>query len=381
LSKGFFFVMKVSTLLFAAFFILTLQSCYHPEPSEKDAYHSPHKMSDKAIVVKVPPPHDTLCITAVGDIMMGSSYPDNRNLPPDNGKESFKSVSNYLKNSDITFGNLEGTLLDEGVPAHRKLHFRSEAFLFRMPEKFGSVLKDAGFNVLSLANNHIGDFDVKGRSSTMHVLDSCDIKYAGLWSNPTSIFKIKGVTYGFCAFAPNGCTVSILSLKYASKVIQQLKQQCDVVIVAFHGGGEGTKFEHIPFKQELFVGEKRGDVYAFAHNAIDAGADIVLGTGPHVGRAMEVYNNRFIAYSLGNFCTYKNISVSGVCGIAPVLKLYINKKGEFLNGRIIAVKQTRQQGLETDSLNLAVKRIKMLTAVDFPHGKLKIGDNGMMTLN
>jgi len=107
----------------------------------------------------------------------------------------------------------------------------------------------------------------------------------------------------------------------------------------------------------------------------------VLGTGPHVGRAMEVYKDRFIAYSLGNFCTYKSISVEGVCGVAPLLKLYVNNKGEFLNGRIIAVKQSREAGLEPDANNFAIKRIKFLTAADFPKGRLKIDDDGSLTMN
>jgi hypothetical protein len=373
--------MKIKPLLLAVFFILSIQACFYPAHNGEQGYRSPHKMSDKVIVVQRPKLDDTVCITAVGDIMMGSSYPNNGSLPPDSGKESFRSVTQYLKSSDVTFGNLEGTLLDYGAPVHRKLHFRSSAFLFRMPSNFGSVLKDAGFNVLSIANNHIGDFDVKGRESTMSVLDKNAINYAGLWSHPSSIFKVKGTTYGFCAFAPNNCTVSILGLKYAAQVIADLKKQCDVVIVGFHGGGEGSKFEHVPFKNEIFVGEKRGDVYAFAHNAIDAGADVVLGTGPHVGRAMEVYKDRFIAYSLGNFCTYKNISVSGVCGVAPLLKLYVNKEGEFLNGRIVSIKQSRQEGLVLDTTNFEVRRIKMLTAADFPTGRLRIDDDGLMTVN
>jgi len=371
--------MKIQPLLVAVIFMLSIQACsfHHGE----QGYTAPRKMSDKVIVVQRPQQHDTLCVTAVGDIMLGSSYPDKSDLPPDSGKKSFKHVSKYLKRSDITFGNLEGTLLDNGEPAGLKLHLKSSAFLFRMPERYGSVLKNAGFNVLSIANNHIGDFDLKGQESTMHVLDSNAINYAGLREHPTSIFKVNGVTYGFCAFAPNKCTVPMLQLNYAAKIIAQLKQHCDVVIVAFHGGGEGSAFEHVPFKDELYAGEKRGDVYAFSHNAIDAGADIVLGTGPHVGRAMEVYKDRFIAYSLGNFCTYGSISVDGVCGVAPLLKLYINKKGEFINGRIIAVKQTKEDGLERDRSNFEVKHIKMLTAADFPKGRLKIGDDGFMSMN
>ncbi|MGZ3928244.1 MAG: CapA family protein, partial [Mucilaginibacter sp.] len=112
---------------------------------------------------------------------------------------------------------------------------------------------------------------------------------------------------------------------------------------------------------------------------IDAGADIVLGNGPHVSRAMEKYKGRLIAYSLGNFCTYKSVSVAGVCGMAPLLKVYLNKKGEFLNGNIISFRQTHEKGLIRDTLNRVVKRIKLLTAKDFPESGLDIDDDGSVT--
>jgi hypothetical protein len=325
--------------------------------------------------------HDTLCLAAVGDIMLGTSFPDKSTLPADSGRSSFKAVEKYLHGNDVTFGNLEGTLLNSGAPASYKMHLKSKAYLFRMPTSCGKVLKDAGFNVLSIANNHIGDFGDNGRISTMNTLDSADINYAGLLSHPTSVFQVNGVTYGFCAFSPNSQAEPLLDLSNAADEIRQLKQQCDVVIVAFHGGGEGAGFEHVPFKMESFFSEKRGDVHAFAHNAIDAGADVVLGTGPHVSRAVEVYKNRFIAYSLGNFCTYKSVSVSGVCGIAPLLKIYINKKGEFLNARIIPVKQTHDGGLQPDSLGAVIKRIRTLTQMDFPQSGLTIADNGLIARN
>lgn len=172
-----------------------------------------------------------------------------------------------------------------------------------------------------------------------------------------------------------------IDLQNATQIIQKLKQQCNVLIVAFHGGGEGPGFEHVPFKMESFFGEKRGDVNKFAHNAIDAGADVILGTGPHVSRAVEIYKNRLIAYSLGNFCTYKSVSVVGVCGIAPILRIYINKKGEFLNGRIFSVKQSHEGGLQTDSLNGAAQRIRMLTMMDFPQSGLDITGDGFIAKN
>jgi hypothetical protein len=113
---------------------------------------------------------------------------------------------------------------------------------------------------------------------------------------------------------------------------------------------------------------------------IDAGADMVLGNGPHVCRAMELYKNRLIAYSLGNFCTYKSVSVEGVSGLAPLLKIYINKKGEFLNGRLLAFKQTHADGLVRDSANKVIARIKYLTNIDFPQSGLNIAEDGVITL-
>lgn len=367
-------------ILILCFACVVLYSCQEQRDTHQQAVIIPHKTFQPKKVI-APPRHDTLCITAVGDIMLGTSYPDKSTLPPDSGRSSFAAVEKYLHGNDVTFGNLEGTLLDTGSPATYKMHLKSKAYLFRMPTCCGEVLKDAGFNALSIANNHIGDFGDIGRASTMNILDSLGINYAGLLAHPTTLFKVNGVTYGFCAFSPNSEVAPLLNLQNATQIIQQLKQQCDVLIVAFHGGGEGAAFEHVPFQMESFVGEKRGDVNKFAHAAIDAGADVILGTGPHVSRAVEVYKNRLIAYSLGNFCTYKSVSVAGVCGIAPILKIYINKKGEFLNGRIISVKQTHAGGLQTDSLNSAAQRIRMLTTMDFPQSGVDISDDGYIVKN
>jgi len=89
----------------------------------------------------------------MGDIMLGSAYPDKSRLPPDSAKGSFKQVLPYLGGADIIFGNLEGTLLDSGAPASYKKKLET-AYLFRMPTYYGKVLKDAGFNLLSIANNY-----------------------------------------------------------------------------------------------------------------------------------------------------------------------------------------------------------------------------------
>ncbi len=371
-------------MLTAASLALFLQACNHPPNKKQILAPAPKPKPDTTAAIAKPAVvvnHDAISIAAVGDMMLGTSYPNDYTLPPDSAKNSFTIIADELRNADVTFGNLEGSLLDGGNPAHYKLHQRSKAYLFRMPTAYAGVFKDAGFNLLSLANNHIGDFGDTGRMSTTRVLDSIGINYGGLLSHPSTVFERSGVKYGFCAFAPNANTLPILNLPNATRIISELKQRCDIVIVSFHGGGEGVDYEHVPFAMESFISEKRGDVHAFAHNAIDAGADIILGNGPHVSRAMEVYKNRLIAYSLGNFCTYKSVSVVGVCGLAPLLKVNLNKKGEFLNGRIISLRQAHDKGLGLDSLNRAAVRIKQLTETDFPDAGLIITDTGEISLN
>lgn len=364
---------KPNTLLIIA--CLWLAACQEKQSvMETPLVKPPVKVA--AAAPQPPALPDSICIAAVGDMMLGTSYPDSTTLPPDSAVNSFKPALDDLKSADITFGNLEGTLLNNGKPADFKLHLKSKAYLFRMPESYGGILKNAGFDVLSVANNHIGDFGLKGRESTTRVLDSMQIAYAGLQTTPSAIFKVKGVKYGFCAFAPNANTVSIRDLNGAAKIIWALKQECDVVIVSFHGGAEGSAVEHIPFKEESHFSERRGDVYAFAHNAIDAGADLVFGHGPHVARAMELYKGRLVAYSLGNFLTYRSVNVEGVCGLAPLLKVNVNRKGEFLNARIHSYRQSRPAGLRLDTLHRAARRIKWLTETDLPKSALKISDIG-----
>ncbi|MGY3054241.1 hypothetical protein ACVWYG_002447 [Pedobacter sp. UYEF25] len=312
----------------------------------------------------LPQNKDTLTVVAVGDIMLGSTYPSISHLPPDDAKNSFEAVDGFLK-GDVVFGNLEGVLLNDGKTKKIDSLKVKTKYAFRMPQRYGAILKAAGFNLLSIANNHIGDFGSKGRRTTTKILDSLQIYYAGQVSKPFSLFTLNNVKYGFCAFAPNAYTVSINNVKAAKALVSKLKDAADVVIVSFHGGAEGNGFQHITRKTELFYKENRGNVYEFAHAVIDAGADVVLGHGPHVPRAVEVYKNKFIAYSLGNFCTRGTFNLLGANGFAPLLRLKIDRKGNFLSADVISVKQDKVKGLTLDDSQQAFKKIKALTDTDF----------------
>ena len=128
----------------------------------------------------------------------------------------------------------------------------------------------------------------------------------------------------------------------------------------------------------MFCGEDRGSLRSFAHFCIDAGADVVFGHGPHVARAMELYKEHLIAYSLGNFCTPYGISLSGISGYAPLLEVKLDSAGRFSGGRIHSFLQVRGQGPRLDSKHLAAQEVCRLTQLDCPQGLLQISDEGVL---
>jgi hypothetical protein len=308
--------------------------------------------------------------------MLGTSYPSPKYLPPDdNPILLIGSLADTLAASDITFGNLEGSFVDSGEPV-KKCRDTTKCYLFRMPERYASVLAESGFEIISLANNHFGDFGPPARLRTMQLLDSLGIHYGGLTEHPYSIFIKDSIIYGFCAFAPNAGTVSIHEITEAQAIVRLLADTCDIVIVSFHGGAEGADYQHVPLADEMMFTENRGDVRKFSHSVIDAGADVVFGHGPHVTRAVEVYNDRFIAYSLGNFCTYGRFNLNGPNGIAPIIKVNVDSSGKFISGRIIPVCQTSVSGVRIDPEKRVIGIIKDLTAFDFPDSVITISDTG-----
>ena len=318
-------------------------------------------------------------IIGVGDIMMGTNYPSASYLPPNDGKDLMREVLPILKDADITFGNLEGAILTSGGTP-KTCRNPDVCYVFRTPEHYVDNLVAAGFDVMSIANNHSGDFGPTGRQKTKEVLRKAGIGFAGLLgTDDHAIITRDSVKYGFAAFAPNSGTCDIRDLTYVKQIVSKLEAECDIVIVSFHGGAEGADNQRVPKKSETYYGENRGDVHAFAHTAIDAGADVVFGHGPHVTRALELYKDRIIAYSLGNFCTYGRFSVSGPAGYAPILKVYVNKQGAFIHGEITSIYQMKSHGPKIDSKKQALNKLIELTKADFPNTPLHISEEGILT--
>ncbi len=324
------------------------------------------------------PPARNVCVIGVGDIMLGTNYPSVEYLPPNDGKDLLAPVKHILAGADLTFANLEGVILtDKGVP--KKCSNPSACYAFKSPDHYAAHLSEAGIDVVSLANNHSGDFGVTGKRNTVMKLDELGIKFAGLSEFPSQVFVQDGIRYGFCAFSPNSGTMQINDYKTVQQTIRELNSKCDIVLVSFHGGAEGQDMTRVNGKTEFYLGENRGNPQEFARIAIDAGADIVFGHGPHVTRAIDIYKGRFIAYSLGNFCTYGRFNLSGRLGLAPIVKVNVKGDGEFVDAEIISVKQSGQGGPILDEGNAALNEIINLTRLDFPESELVISPEGKVT--
>ena len=316
---------------------------------------------------------DTINLVAVGDIMMGTNFPNKSYLPNNDGAYLFNNVVSFLNKGDITFGNLEGVIGNGGVP--KSCNNPKYCYTFRMPEYYVSTIKNAGFDLLSIANNHANDFGLEGRKKTASVLKTAGINFAGSLEKPYAIFIKKNIKYGFLSAAPNSGCFNMKNYSKAVEYINLLDSLCDIVIVSFHAGAEGYKATHTPKTDEIYLGYNRGNVYKFSHMCIDAGADILLGHGPHVTRAVELYKNRFITYSMGNFCTYARFNLKGPSGVSPILDLKVNSKGEFISAKVIPIKQLGEGIPVYDSLKLAWKYIVELSKEDFPESTLYFDNN------
>jgi hypothetical protein len=316
-----------------------------------------------------------ITIAAVGDMMIGTDYPQNHQ-PDDDGVGFLHAVTPVLAAADIAFGNLEGVLADGGEPA-KKCSNPSACYLFRSPTRYAEHFRAAGFDVLSLANNHARDFGEDGRTATMQALDAVGIHHSGREGEFAS-FEVNELKVALLAYAVTKDSNMLLDYDFSEQTVRQFADTHDIVIVSFHGGAEGASMMHVPFAEEEYFGEPRGDVALFARRMVDAGADLVLGHGPHVVRGIERYRDRLIAYSLGNFATYYGISVDGAKGLAPILLATLDGEGRFVDGEIVSTVQLRPDGPSIDKQQRAFNLVRGLSIEDFDDPGIEFTPDGRL---
>ncbi len=335
------------------------------------------------IATPTPRSTDLITLAAVGDIMLGSPFPNDTRMPPNNGADILKDVTPILSAADIAFGNMEGPIVDGGLSEKcgtPKPGQPIRCFAFRMPTKYATNLKAAGFDVMSVANNHASDFGETGRASTRRTLDALGIKHAGSdrAQYSTTYLETKGRTIAFIGFAHNNISPNVNDLATARRLVQEAAKKADIVVVSFHGGAEGTGAQNVPRRTELFFGEQRGNLPLFAHTVIDAGADLVLGHGPHVLRGMELYKDRLIAYSLGNFATYGWFRLEAETALTVILETRLASDGKFIGGRLHSARQEDRGIPVLDPTGSAIKKIRSLSQTDFATTAPMISEDGMI---
>ena len=167
------------------------------------------------------------------------------------------------------------------------------------------------------------------------------------------------------AFSTGGGVYRVQDVDTAKRVVAEIDRKHDLVIVSFHGGAEGRKAAHVPHGTEMFLGENRGDLRAFTHAVIDAGADLVLGHGPHLLRGMQIYKGRLIAYSLGNFSAWNTHNLSGALGVSGILNVRLAPNGVLLSASFDPLSVIKPGVPEIDPKGRGVKIIRELSQEDF----------------
>jgi hypothetical protein len=167
-------------------------------------------------------------------------------------------------------------------------------------------------------------------------------------------------------------------LEEAARIVAAARRDADLVVVSMHGGAEGADRQHVPPGHESFLGEDRGDLRAFVRAVVEAGADLVVGHGPHVVRGMEVVKGRLVAYSLGNFATYGGMNLTGPNGLTLVLEVRLAPDGTFLGGRIHPARQERPGGPRLDASGAVIPVVRRLSQEDFGASAVQVSDDGTL---
>lgn len=223
---------------------------------------------------------DSITLLGVGDMMLGRYV---RTLMDANGMDyPFENISHELDGVDYVFANFEGPIKEYEVATQKSISFRFK------PDVIWPV-KEAGINLVSIANNHALDQGWGGRNDTMKFLDEAGIHYFGHPKNEAEenayIGQVGDKTVAFVGYDD---TIFKIDGDDAAAMIKELDMIADYVIVSVHWGRE---YIHQPTDRKQWL----------AHLFVDSGADVVIGHHPHVVQTMEVYNGKPVFYSLGNF--------------------------------------------------------------------------------
>jgi hypothetical protein len=268
-----------------------------------------------------------------GDVTLGSSYGN----PPDAARGLLAAVAGPLRVADVGAVNLEGTLGSGGGSKCGGSGGGGNCFAFQAPAANVAGLRAVGVDVVNLANNHAFDFGAGGQAQTIGALSGAGIAYTGR-PGEIRVLRLPHARVAFVGFSAYPWSAPIGDLAAVRALVGAAAKQANVVVAFVHAGAEGSGQIHTPNHDEIAFGENRGNPRAFAHAAVDAGADLVVGSGPHVLRGMELDRGRLIAYSLGNLAGYRNFGIGPVTGTSGLLSVRLGPDGTFMSGAFASLR-------------------------------------------
>jgi poly-gamma-glutamate capsule biosynthesis protein CapA/YwtB (metallophosphatase superfamily) len=290
----------------------------------------------------------------------------------------FSRVRGPLRQADLAIGNLEGTLGSGG--SSKCSAGSTSCFAFQSPASSARLLRAAGFDDLNVANNHAFDFGASGQRQTLAALSARRLRWSGR-PRQITVARVKGLRIAILGFAPYPWAQSLLNIPAARKLARRAAERADLVVAMLHAGAEGTAYQHVPHGSEYYLGENRGNERRFAHALVGAGVDLVLASGPHVLRGLELYHGHLIAYSLGNFATCSHaLSMGGVLGEGAILDATLDESGNLLSGRVLPVRLSDSGPSRMYGRNDVIPRLNSLSRQDFRGTAVLLDGNGAFQL-
>ena len=319
-------------------------------------------------------PSGTVTIAWGGDTVLGSTF----GLPPDQGRVMLAHVAPVFRAADIGWVNLEEALSNT-TTAKCAGATPGTCYAFGAPMSYARTLPASGIRIVNLANNHADDYGAAGQASTLAALRAAHVAWDGK-PGEIEVLRIHGVRVAFLGFAPYKWASRLDNIPAAVKLVKRAAAMADVVVVAIHAGAEGSTADHVPNGTEYFLGENRGNSRAFAHAVINAGADLVVGSGPHVIRGVQWYHGKLIAYSLGNLAGWHTFGMGGTLSESGIVTVTIRGDGSIAAGRWTSLLLEEPGVPVIDSGRESLALVQQLSREDFGAAAARFTADGTLTV-
>jgi hypothetical protein len=313
--------------------------------------------------------------------MLGTLYPTPM-LTPGGVSEVLRDAAPALTNGrpDFVVVNLEGSVSTRGGAT--KDVSTGLDWCFRMPVAAAKCLKTAGVDLVTTANNHAYDFGPTGYAETRSNLAAAGVGYFGD-KGEVLVKSVRSNRVAFLGFEWMEPFESILDIPACARAVSNARVSNAIVVCFFHGGAEGEVAQHVSNRMEYYADNPRGNVVAFARAMVDAGASLVIGASPHLPRAMEIYSNRLIAYSLGNFATVRMFETTTTRKFSMVLRVEVDTNGVFRTGRIVPLIQDASGSTKgvprPDPASNVIAVVRTLSREDIPGNPLLVLSDGTLS--